>query len=120
MSRPRPVPGPTGLVVKNGSKMRSRICSGMPVPLSMTRTTTRCGSRFASTSTRPASGDGVQRVVDQVRPDLVQLAGETAHARQAGFHLDHHGDRFARAFDFSTATVLLRPCARSTGSATVA
>ena len=40
MSRPRPVPWPSGLVVKNGSKMRSRIFSGMPLPLSMIRTTT--------------------------------------------------------------------------------
>ena len=30
MSRPRPVPSPTGLVVKNGSKMRGRISGGMP------------------------------------------------------------------------------------------
>ena len=34
MSRPRPVPSPTGLVVKNGSKMRGRISGGMPGPVS--------------------------------------------------------------------------------------
>ena len=32
VDRPRPVPLPTSLVVKKGSKMRSRISGGMPVP----------------------------------------------------------------------------------------
>src|SRR5690606_29614657 len=35
---PWPVPRPTSLVVKNGSKIRCRISSGMPVPVSLTRT----------------------------------------------------------------------------------
>jgi hypothetical protein len=39
MSSPRPVPSPTGLVVKNGSKMRGRISGAMPVPLSPISTT---------------------------------------------------------------------------------
>ena len=30
-ANPRPVPWPTGLVVKNGSKIRGRIAAGMPV-----------------------------------------------------------------------------------------
>ena len=34
MSSPRPVPSPTGLVVKNGSKMRCWISAGMPGPVS--------------------------------------------------------------------------------------
>src|SRR6478735_6143031 len=33
---PRPVPSPAGLVVKNGSKIRTRAASGMPMPLSRT------------------------------------------------------------------------------------
>ena len=34
MSSPSPVPSPTGLVVKNGSKMRARMSSGTPGPVS--------------------------------------------------------------------------------------
>ena len=81
------MPFPTGLVVKNGSKRRSRISAGMPGPLSTTRTTTRCRSQFAVTSTRPESGNGIERVVDQIRPDLVELADEAANAREVGFHV---------------------------------
>src|SRR5262249_55635848 len=38
IERPRPVPSPVGLVVKNGWNSWSRISGGMPVPLSRTRT----------------------------------------------------------------------------------
>ena len=41
VARPRPVPGPTSLVVKNESKMRSRISSAMPGPSSETSTARR-------------------------------------------------------------------------------
>ncbi len=34
IERPRPVPTPSGLVVKNGSKMRSRESCGIPRPVS--------------------------------------------------------------------------------------
>lgn len=40
MERPRPVPSPTDLVVKNGSKARSAIDGGIPVPVSDTDRTT--------------------------------------------------------------------------------
>jgi hypothetical protein len=45
--QPKPVPLPTGLVVKNGSKMRARVASSIPHPVSATlrRAITRC--RFA-------------------------------------------------------------------------
>ena len=36
MLRPRPVPLPTSLVVKNGSKARRRMSGGMPEPVSLT------------------------------------------------------------------------------------
>ena len=36
-ARPWPVPRPTSLVVKNGSKMRPRTASGMPSPVSADR-----------------------------------------------------------------------------------
>ena len=34
MLKPSPVPLPTALVVKNGSKMRSTTSAGMPMPVS--------------------------------------------------------------------------------------
>src|SRR5215813_12775326 len=40
IDRPRPVPSPVGLVVKNGWKSLSRNSGGIPVPLSCTRTST--------------------------------------------------------------------------------
>ena len=36
---PSPVPSPAGLVVKNGSKIRSRISGGIPPPVSRISTT---------------------------------------------------------------------------------
>ena len=47
--RPRPVPSPAGLVVKNGSKIFARTASGMPVPLSRTRISTRSPSARVDT-----------------------------------------------------------------------
>jgi hypothetical protein len=41
MASPSPVPTPTGLVVKKGSKMRCITSGLMPAPLSSTSTTTR-------------------------------------------------------------------------------
>ena len=56
IDRPRPVPWPVGLVVKNGLKMRSSKWAGMPGPVSSTsmrivsprarvRTVSRCEGR---------------------------------------------------------------------------
>ena len=66
-------------------------------------------------------GNGIERVVDQIRPDLVELAGEAADARQAGFHVRRRRRPISPApSTCSTATVLPRLDVRSTGSATVA
>ena len=48
----------------------------------MTRTTTRCGFAVRQHLDAAAVRHGIQRVVDQIRPDLIEFAGETAHARQ--------------------------------------
>ena len=40
VDRPSPVPLPFSLVVKNGSKMRARVCSSMPQPVSVTASCT--------------------------------------------------------------------------------
>ncbi len=53
MARPWPVPRPTGLVVKNGSKMRSQMASGMPAPVSSTAITTRSPRSRVCTRSRP-------------------------------------------------------------------
>ena len=92
----------------------------MPAPLSTMLTTTRCALALRADLDAAAVRHGVQRIVDQVRPDLVQFADKAEHARQSGSTSTATATDFARAFDFSTATVLLKPCARSTGSATVA
>src|SRR5215472_6429013 len=47
--RPRPVPSPAGLVVKNGSNRRARALSGIPAPLSRTRTSTSLGWALVAT-----------------------------------------------------------------------
>ena len=94
MSRPRPVPFPTGLVVKNGSNMRSRISAGMPGPLSTTRTTTRCRSRCAVTSTRPDSGTASSAL--SIRFAQIWLSSPTKPRTRgrSGFDVDGDGDRF--------------------------
>src|SRR5262249_810820 len=60
MDRPRPVPQCAGLVLKKGSKIRGRTCSGMPDPVSRTAIATPgCSSWLegaAVTSTRPPAG----------------------------------------------------------------
>ena len=48
--RPRPVPLPTGLVVKNGSKARSRTSSVMPQPVSVTEIRRYSPARMSPTS----------------------------------------------------------------------
>src|SRR5215475_8300155 len=53
MSSPRPVPSPTSLVVKNGSKIRSRISAGTPGPVSPISTSARSLSRAVRTVSVP-------------------------------------------------------------------
>src|SRR5215475_14824638 len=53
MSSPRPVPSPTSLVVKNGSKIRSRMSAGTPGPVSPISTSARSPSRAVRTVSVP-------------------------------------------------------------------
>src|SRR4051794_37072046 len=55
VSRPRPVPAPTSLVVKNGSKILSRFSSGMPGPSSPMSTFTQSPSRLVRIVIVPVS-----------------------------------------------------------------
>src|SRR5262249_45415960 len=53
MPRPRPVPSPWSLVVKKGSKMRPRMASGIPGPVSLMRTATAPSTEAVSIVRRP-------------------------------------------------------------------
>ena len=53
MERPRPVPSPSGLVVKNGSNTCAASASDMPGPSSTTSTATQSSQRRARTTTVP-------------------------------------------------------------------
>ena len=75
MSSPSPVPSPTGLVVKNGSKMRPRMSSGTPGPVSPNSTSSQSSSRAGAYRQRALARPWPHRVVDQVRPHLVELGG---------------------------------------------
>ena len=83
MSSPRPVPSPTGLVVKNGSKMRATArpgCRGR-----CRRSRPRRGRRRGRVRTVsvPVAVHRVDGVVDEVGPDLVELGG-VGRMRRAG------------------------------------
>src|SRR5664279_546939 len=51
--KPCPVPRPTSLVVKNGSKTRDRISAGMPHPVSLIHTVARSPSVLVFTRMTP-------------------------------------------------------------------
>ena len=80
MSRPSPAPWPTSFVVKNGSKMRPWISrdAGAVVDNSNQHAV---AFHVASHLDAAADRDGVQRVVDQVYPHLVEFG---AHRMRAG------------------------------------
>ena len=63
MERPRPVPTPTGLVVKRGSKILSMFSSGMPLPLSDTVRTISSSVVNAGVLPHPVTGETVVGMV---------------------------------------------------------
>ena len=86
-ARPRPVPCPSSLVVKNGSKILSRSAAGIPGPLSAIGQHRVRGRRrqieaplaphhlLGGDAQRAAAGHGVDRVHEQVQADLLDLIG---------------------------------------------
>ncbi len=70
--RPRPVPLPTALVVKKGSKIRLRTASVMPLPLSVTRNrtalTSSCAQVWASSEGNNAEVWGSSSMRHSMRP----------------------------------------------------
>src|ERR1022692_3252859 len=93
MDSPRPVPFPSGALVKKGSKMLSRSSWEIPTPVSVTRTNTSLATRWAKMSTvppfgmafmalgedvhRPAVRHGIHGVEQQVDEHLFQETGNT-------------------------------------------
>jgi hypothetical protein len=93
-ARPRPVPMPSLLVVKKGSKMRSRSAGSTPGPLSA-RAATRAARRRSPSVMGEPGGDGqaaarcrvrqrLLRVDQQVEHDLADLVAVGLDGRQAG------------------------------------
>ena len=92
-----PMPIPSGLVLTNGSKMRSMSPGGMPRPVSLTQTSaTWPGVRDAVTPDRPAVAgnrvEGVHAVDDQVQQDLLELHPVAENLGQATADVDVEPD----------------------------
>ena len=70
IARPCPLPLPTSLVVKNGSNTRARTASGMPTPLSATRTSTCAPTALVEMTILPLlaeAGGNELRIFGKVR-----------------------------------------------------
>ena len=86
---PSPVPCPTGLVVKNGSKTRSRVASSMPQPLSLTHRCA-CAPGAQTDAGRAASGVEIGRGQadhDAAAAALQRVPGVGAQVHQHLLHL---------------------------------
>ena len=78
------MPWPSGLVVKNGSKILSRIAGSMPLPVSITWISTPSGTGLLPHGHLAAFRAGVDGVGDQVEHHLVDLRRVARHRRQRG------------------------------------
>ena len=81
MSRPSPVPLPTSLVVKNGSKARPRPPAACPARCRRSRPRRRSPSARVRDAQGARAVHRVDGVVDEVGPDLVELAGVAPRSR---------------------------------------
>src|ERR1700716_594701 len=72
MLRPSPVPLPTSLVVKKGSKTRSRTSGGIPQPVSVTDSLTYDPGKHPATAPSSSHGSLIQN--DVPRLDLENAA----------------------------------------------
>ena len=88
------MPLPTPLLVKNGSKIRGRISSGMPLPVSSTSSQTP-PSPHPVRRVRDPPSDGVAGVEDEVHHDLDQLAAVHLHGQGLRRGLEGEADVLA-------------------------
>lgn len=86
---PNPVPCPSSLVVKNGSKMRGRTASAMPLPVSRTEIQASPRTTCVLTVTLPGPFDRVHSVRYQVEERLFQFSHVHVDDRRVRAHL--HG-----------------------------
>ena len=96
MSSPRPVPRPISFVVKNGSNARACTSERHARPGIADLDHEHVGFGSGRDAQGPGALHGVDRVVDQVRPDLVELARDRLDAGQVGFVVAHHDDVVAQ------------------------
>ena len=91
MSSPSPVPSPTGFVVKNGSNIRADRVRDPPTVVGDLDAHPRALAAGAQRDP-PRAADSVDRVGEQVRPDLVELGPGGLDRRQVGVELADHVD----------------------------
>ncbi len=93
MARPRPVPSPSGFVVKNGSSTRAADSAGMPLPLSVTSNATLSASRAdMNVDAADAALARVARVQEQIHERLLQEARLACDRREVFLHLRFQHD----------------------------
>ena len=93
----RPMPRPSGFVVKKGSKTRDRVSGGSPAPVSemVTLTVSGAGAVVRIVSRRSGGSVGFHRldgVAHQVQQGLLQLDGISRHAGHARAQVQDHLD----------------------------
>ncbi len=94
IDRPSPVPTPTGLVVKNGSKTRPRFSWAMPQPVSSissvgrSRASSRVRTVIVLRSTAPTSIE-CAALIKTFRDDLHQLGLRAERQRDTRVFFDH-------------------------------
>ena len=93
VARPRPVPCPGSLVVKNCSKMCPWSAAGMPGPSSEMSTSAQLAVAARGDRDRAVLAERLDRVVDQVRPDLVELGAADGELRQRAVVVAHDLER---------------------------
>ena len=81
VASPRPVPLPSCLVVKNGSKTRARVAASIPTPVSLTES----ARRSAGTSLWMAAEDSCEGQVGRLDGEAARRAGMASLALTARF-----------------------------------
>ena len=82
IARPRPVP--LSFVVKNGSKIFSRVSRDMPVPVSETRILTAASSSSARTVSSPVPAMASQALAKRLRKTCSSCSGSTQMTISSG------------------------------------